>query len=676
MNQLESVITIQEVQSTHVQIGRFAFDSDQALLVSQSGDCHFLRPKTARVMSLLVARSGQLVRKADLVEHAWPDTAVTEDSLTQCIADIRRVLGPDERKLLKTVPRRGYILHAARSAPDMAQSGATSQTDVSASAVLVFVDALPAQFTAQTLKDLAARHRAKPLTKVSKPSLWAMENAEIACAFATGLLRAASLADPTASCRISLNLDQRSSESYDAGHLPELLWQMQRLAKEVPHQGIHASPELMSRLNVATLSTLLAATEDSHRNSALQPNAHSHQCDRLMPTLIILPPVDRSVAQAGTLLSQVLTDELQFVFSQARDVHVISRLSGSSLSTHQTDLKELHDRFGIDFALTGSFSEAKGRVLFAWELTDTTTGRSLVAEKSRFDVQQLIAGECVPSDVTSKVWKAICRQQITLVRRQNPKTLEAYTRLLAAIGLMHRLNPEDLSLSWKLLSDLIQSFPNFPVIHAWMARWFVLRGAQGWASDPMYEAQIALDHAQRALDLDPDCHVALTSEGNVRLTLFQEMDEAQRCYDEALAVNPNDPYALALRGTLCAFKGEGQGAINDTDLALHLAPCDPNRHFYLAMSAGAHLAAGDNRSALECAEASLRINRTHLSAMRIQAVSQHRLGLADAARKTAETLMQVQPDFRVRGWKNASPSADHPIGMGFARTLQKSGIPE
>lgn len=51
----------------------------------------------------------------------WPGISVTEDSLTQCISDIRRLLGVSGRDLVRTVARRGYMIvlpeptaHAAR----------------------------------------------------------------------------------------------------------------------------------------------------------------------------------------------------------------------------------------------------------------------------------------------------------------------------------------------------------------------------------------------------------------------------------------------------------------------------------------------------------------------------------------------------------------------------------
>ena len=69
-----------------------------------------LRPRSYAVLRLLAENAGRLVTKDDLIAKVWDDVAVTEDSLTQCIADIRKALRDDERRVLRTVPRKGYLL--------------------------------------------------------------------------------------------------------------------------------------------------------------------------------------------------------------------------------------------------------------------------------------------------------------------------------------------------------------------------------------------------------------------------------------------------------------------------------------------------------------------------------------------------------------------------------------
>jgi adenylate cyclase len=85
-----------------------------------------LRPRSLAVLRLLAEHAGRLVTKDEFIAKVWDDVAVTEDSLTQCIADIRKTIGDEERRVLRTVPRKGYILvpaqrgtHLAGRAPDL-----------------------------------------------------------------------------------------------------------------------------------------------------------------------------------------------------------------------------------------------------------------------------------------------------------------------------------------------------------------------------------------------------------------------------------------------------------------------------------------------------------------------------------------------------------------------------
>ena len=61
------------------------------------------------VLAALLARPGEVVSKDALVEAAWRDVAVTDNSLEQAISSLRRALGTAaEGALIQTVPRQGY----------------------------------------------------------------------------------------------------------------------------------------------------------------------------------------------------------------------------------------------------------------------------------------------------------------------------------------------------------------------------------------------------------------------------------------------------------------------------------------------------------------------------------------------------------------------------------------
>lgn len=76
-----------------------------------------LRAKSFALLTYLVRHAGRIVSKDELLSALWPDVVVTEDSLTRCVHEIRRALGPDGPTLVRTIPRRGYLFTDAAQPP-------------------------------------------------------------------------------------------------------------------------------------------------------------------------------------------------------------------------------------------------------------------------------------------------------------------------------------------------------------------------------------------------------------------------------------------------------------------------------------------------------------------------------------------------------------------------------
>lgn len=72
-----------------------------------------IRPQSLRVLDVLLDNVGRLVTRDALHATVWPGVVVTDDSLVQCIAEIRRAIGDTQHEIVRTVPRRGYRLEAA-----------------------------------------------------------------------------------------------------------------------------------------------------------------------------------------------------------------------------------------------------------------------------------------------------------------------------------------------------------------------------------------------------------------------------------------------------------------------------------------------------------------------------------------------------------------------------------
>ncbi|AYG69132.1 MULTISPECIES: winged helix-turn-helix domain-containing protein [unclassified Rhizobium] len=90
----------------------FVLDPDRAELHGPDGSAIRLRPKAFELLRLLVANNRRIVGKQELMEAVWPGIYVAEDSLFQCVREIRTALGDTERHMIKLVSGRGYLFTA------------------------------------------------------------------------------------------------------------------------------------------------------------------------------------------------------------------------------------------------------------------------------------------------------------------------------------------------------------------------------------------------------------------------------------------------------------------------------------------------------------------------------------------------------------------------------------
>lgn len=101
---------VSRMEPGRIRIGAFAFDVATGVLISEDGRSVALRSQTAAVLRDLLAHRGEVVSREEIMSRIWPTTTVTEDSVTQCIREIRAGLGEDGHRLLRTFPKRGYML--------------------------------------------------------------------------------------------------------------------------------------------------------------------------------------------------------------------------------------------------------------------------------------------------------------------------------------------------------------------------------------------------------------------------------------------------------------------------------------------------------------------------------------------------------------------------------------
>lgn len=110
-----------EIGHRILRFDRFALDLTRGCLRLDNRELE-LRPQAFKVLCHLAEHAGRLVTKEELQKAVWHDVAVSDDSLVQCIRQLRHTLADDQHRLIKTVSRRGYMLDAHISDHDVVSS--------------------------------------------------------------------------------------------------------------------------------------------------------------------------------------------------------------------------------------------------------------------------------------------------------------------------------------------------------------------------------------------------------------------------------------------------------------------------------------------------------------------------------------------------------------------------
>lgn len=397
----------------------------------------------------------------------------------------------------------------------------------------------------------------------------------------------------------------------------------------------------------------------------------------LRPSIAVVPFACQGDDPRLQVLGEMIVDEVINVLSRTVEMHVISRLSTSAFRGRPDMVGDVRQHLRAHYLASGSCRLVGGdKLRLHVELVEVASGRVAWADTWSLAIDEALGQDAELADqISVRIAVAVLANELRQARTRPLPNLGAYTMLLGGVMLLHRFSPRDFERAKEVLESLTQRVPRHATPWAWLARWRQLKVFQGWSEDPAQDREAALSLCGKALDIDPESSIALTTAGAVHGVLLKDLDRGIGYYRRAIESNPNEPLAWLLLGTAHSFRGEGESAVQATEQALRLSPMDPMRFFYDAHAASAAASAGQFERAIELAQRSLKANRLHASTYRVLAIAQVLSGQVDAARDAVAQLLKLEPGFTVERFLARSPGADYDIGWRFAEALRVAGLP-
>jgi adenylate cyclase len=396
--------------------------------------------------------------------------------------------------------------------------------------------------------------------------------------------------------------------------------------------------------------------------------------DAALPTLAIIPFDARSTDVEHLAIGELIADGLIAQLGQSEQLKVISRLATTALRDRDIALQETQAQLGADYIFRGSYLVHADKLLVSAELVNARTLEVLWAERLNGEVGDLLrAGSELCHVLASACHDAVLRTKVREAMYQPLPTLSGQALLFAGIAGVHHTHPKNFEYSAKALEAVIDRHPRAPEAYAWLAKWQAIRANRG-VREPQMAARAAM-LADQAVQRNPDSTFALTITGLIRSYFQQDLDSALTCYDAALLRNPNEALAWLYRGTLLAWKGEGQSAAIAARRALALAPIGAMQYYVESLAALPMMCAGEYDAAIRLFDRSVRLNANHLSSHRGLVLAYELSGRGAEATQAASRLMALHPTFTVSEFIRTYAGRDSAYGLELARALARAGVP-
>ena len=282
-------------------------------------------------------------------------------------------------------------------------------------------------------------------------------------------------------------------------------------------------------------------------------------------SLAVMPIEVASGNEDQRYLAEGVTEELIFELGRFKKLFVTSRSATRALAAAY-DPQTVGDRFGVRYVLTGTVRQLGSQIRLSLSLSETESGGVVWSDRRNESFESLVDRlDEVVSRVASTVLGRIEESDIVAARRLKPESMTAYEFYLRGLE-YHRLGgvvDENLRQATGWFERAIEADANFARPRA---MWVCARSGL-----PEFDWDDGERRTQRALELDPNDPEANRIMGSI-LMHRGAFDASRKYHEKAMELSPSDAYVKGRSAAFYNFSGEPERALALLDAAGELDP--------------------------------------------------------------------------------------------------------
>jgi TolB-like protein/tetratricopeptide (TPR) repeat protein len=294
--------------------------------------------------------------------------------------------------------------------------------------------------------------------------------------------------------------------------------------------------------------------------------------------LVVLPFANLSGDAQQDYFSAGLTDEMITQLGRLDPQRLGVIAADSSKPFASKPITEIGRTLDVQYALEGSVRRGGNEVRINVQLIQVSDQTHIWANSYTGDLRDILhVQDEVAAAVASQIRVALPVGALGVngakgtARAVNPEAYEAYLR-----GRLYWTNRGDLHKGIEAYQQAIDKDSNFALAYAGLARTYALLGQVPYDDmSPVDAKPKAREAAERALQLDPQLGEAYSVLANVSFSYDWDFEAAEREFQRAFALNPNDATAHLWYSHYNMMRNHIPVALQENSRTLDLDPVSP-----------------------------------------------------------------------------------------------------